>query len=259
MTYWNNAFIAVVNDVGQYAMWRADHALPAGWRQQSAALPEEDCLAFIDSAWRDISPVSAQADVPGDMDHKPQYVHLLFDGQANATPESVAVASAAGETSYYQLAESANRIAGHLRGIGVGPETVVGVCLERGIDAIICLLAVLKAGGAYLPLDPALPAARLAQMCDEVRPAAILADRAVLPGLSCGQVLLTGELAVSQPIAPAGAARTRLRLGHLAYIIYTSGSTGRPKAVAVSHGSLACVMREISRSCTTITFTNLPF
>jgi len=253
MTYWNNTFIAVVNDEGQYAMWRADHGLPAGWRQQSAALPEEDCLAFIDSAWRDIRPVSAQADGSGDTGHKPQYVHLLFDGQANATPESVAVASAAGEVSYYQLAESANRIAGHLHGIGVGPETVVGVYLERGIDAIACLLAVLKAGGAYLPLDPALPAARLAQMCDEVRPAAILADRAVPPGLSCGQVLLTGELAVSQPApsaraAPSGAGQVSLRLDHLAYIIYTSGSTGRPKAVAVSHESLACVMHEISRS-----------
>jgi amino acid adenylation domain-containing protein/thioester reductase-like protein len=248
-----DAFIAVVNGAGQYAMWQADRGLPPGWRQRSAALPEEDCLAFIDSAWRDIRPVSAQADGSScaiDPRHDPQYVHLLFDRQATATPDAMAVVSAAGKVSYCQLAESAKRIANRLRGIGVGPETVVGVCLERGIDAVRCLLAVLHAGGAYLPLDPALPEARLAQMCDEVRPAVILADRATLPGLPSGQMLLTDELASSEYAASNGAARrtwTRPRPENLAYVIYTSGSTGQPKAVAVSHHSLACVIDDVSR------------
>jgi amino acid adenylation domain-containing protein/thioester reductase-like protein len=251
MTHWDRTFIAVVNDVGQYAMWRADRGLPTGWQQRSAALPEEECLAFIDSAWQDTRPVSALADSFGDPGHDSEYVHLLFDQQANVTPESVAVASPACEMSYCQLTEAANRIASHIRGFGVGPETVVGVFLERGIDAIVCLLAVLKAGGAYLPLDPALPEARLARMCDEVRPAVTLANRAALPGLPAGHLLLTDELAISEPATPgdaAQAAQARLRPEHLAYVIYTSGSTGQPKAVAVSHGSLACVMREISRS-----------
>jgi amino acid adenylation domain-containing protein/thioester reductase-like protein len=254
----DNTFIAVVNGAGQYAMWRADRSLPAGWQHQSAALPEGECRAFIDSAWRDIRPVgvgrsaafgdAAFGDAAGDPGHDSQYVHLWCDQQANNTPGSVAVASGAGELSYCELMESANRIAAHLRGIGVGPEAVVGAYLERGTDAIACLLAILKADGAYLPLDPALPAARLARMCDEVRPAVILADRAVPPGLSCGRVLLTDELTASGPDGAAGATRTRLRPEHLAYVIYTSGSTGQPKAVAVSHGSLACVMRKISRS-----------
>src|SRR5580704_1620079 len=132
------ASIAVVNDEGQYAVWRADRRLPPGWRQQSAAMTEEDCLAFIDSAWPDIRPVSLRADgsaysvEPG---HDQQYAHLLFDRQADATPYSMAVVSAAGKVSYRQLAESVNQIADHLRGIGVGPETAVGVYLERGIDA----------------------------------------------------------------------------------------------------------------------------
>jgi amino acid adenylation domain-containing protein/thioester reductase-like protein len=247
------AFIAVVNDEGQYAVWRADRRLPPGWRQQSAAMTEEDCLAFIDSAWPDIRPVSLRGDgsaysvEPG---HDQQYAHLLFDRQADATPYSVAVVSAAGKVSYRQLAESVNQIADHLRGIGVGPETAVGVYLERGIDAIRCLLAILKAGGAYLPLDPALPAARLAQMCDEVRPAVILADRATPPGFSSGPVLLTDELPSSESATSDGAATVaepRLRPENLAYVIYTSGSTGRPKAVAVSHGSLACGISEIAR------------
>jgi amino acid adenylation domain-containing protein/thioester reductase-like protein len=245
-------FIAVANDEGQYAMWRADRSLPPSWRQQSAALPEQDCLAFIRSAWRDIRPASAQADgfaYSTDPGNDQQYVHLMFDRQAIATPDTTAVVSDAGKVSYCQLAESANRIASHLRGIGVGPETVVGVYLERGIDAIHCLLGVLKAGGAYLPLDPALPEARLAQMCDEARPAVIVADRAALPGFSSARVLLTDELVSAEPDAPDGAARaeTRLRPENLAYVIHTSGSSGQPKAVAVSHRSLACVIPEISR------------
>jgi len=246
-------FIAVVNDEGQYAMWRADRSLPPGWRQQSVALAKEDCLAFIDSAWRDIRPASTQghgsaySTNPG---HSPQYVHLLFDRQANATPDSMALVSPAGELSYYQLAQSTNRIANNLRRIGVGPETVVGVYLERGIDAIRCLLAILKAGGAYLPLDPALPEARLAQMCDEVRPAVILTNRAPFAGFGPCPVLLIDELVSSEPATADGAAKAAqpaLRPENLAYVIYTSGSTGQPKAVAVSHGSLACVLREISR------------
>jgi amino acid adenylation domain-containing protein/thioester reductase-like protein len=216
-------------------------------------MTEEDCLAFIDSAWRDIRPVSPQADgsaCSAELGHDPQYAHLLFGRQADATPDSVAVVSAAGKVSYRQLAESANQIADQLRGIGVGPETAVGVYLERGIDAIRCLLAILKAGGAYLPLDPALPEARLAQMCDEVRPAVILADRAAPPVFFSGPVLLTDELPSSESAASDGAATVTepgLRPESLAYVIYTSGSTGQPKAVAVSHGSLACGIREISR------------
>src|SRR5579871_1074802 len=166
-------FIAVVNGEGQYAMWPADRDLPPGWRQRCAALPAEDCLAFIRSAWRDICPASARADgsaYSAGHDNAQPFVHLLFERQANATPDSTAVVCPAGKISYCHLAESVNRAAGHLRVIGVGPETVVGVYLERGADAIRCLLAVLRAGGAYLPLDPALPGARLAQMCDEARP-----------------------------------------------------------------------------------------
>jgi amino acid adenylation domain-containing protein/thioester reductase-like protein len=257
-------FIAVVNDEAQYAIWQADLSLPPGWRQQSAALPEQDCLAFINSAWRDIRPVSAQAggsSNSADPGPAPQYVHLLFDRQSNATPGSTAVISGAGKESYRQLAKSADQIADHLRGIGVGPETVVGVYLERGIDTIRCLLGVLKAGGAYMPLDPALPAARIARMCEEARPAVILADRAALPESCPVPVLLTDELVSSAAAAPDGAAgaketgagetgagETGLRPENLAYVIYTSGSTGKPKAVSVSHRSLACVIDQLSRN-----------
>ena len=241
-------YIAAVNDQGQHAMWRASRTLPRGWQRASAPLPEGDCRAFIDSAWQDIRPAGEA--LTGDA--KP--VPVLFDRQASATPDSTAVVSAAGELSYRELAQSADRLATYLRGIGVGQETVVGVHLERGIDAVRCLLAILKAGGAYLPLDPSLPDARLAQMCAEVQPAVIVADRAELPFADSfsGTVLVAGELdtaaAAADEAAAGGAApQAGPRPESLAYVIYTSGSTGQPKAVAVSHGSLACVISELTR------------
>ena len=247
----NIAYIAAANDEGQFAMWRADRPIPHGWERRSAALPEADCLAFIESAWRDIRPASVpQADRrPSSLARSADPVHLLFDRQASATPDSTAVVSAAGQLSYAQLARSSGRLAGILRGTGVGPETVVGVYLERGIEVVRCLLAILKAGGAYLPLDPALPDARLAQMCAEARPAVILADRAELPfaGSFAGRVLVTGELNAAATKAAGTAPEAGPLPESLAYVIYTSGSTGEPRAVAVSHGSLACVIGELTR------------
>ena len=133
--------------------------------------------------------------------------------------------------------------------MGVGPETLVGVCLERGIEAIRCLLAILKAGGAYLPLDPSLPAARLTQMCAEARPMVILASRADAGAFSetDARLLLIDEWAPEPADQLVAAPEVSLQADNMAYAVYTSGSAGQPKAVAVSHGSLACVSQEISR------------
>jgi amino acid adenylation domain-containing protein/thioester reductase-like protein len=179
--------------------------------------------------------------------HNGRYVHELFDEQAAGRPWSAAVAGEGTELTYRQLSQSANQLAHYLREMGVGPETLVAVCLERGIEAIRCLLAVLKAGGAYLPLDPSLPAARLAQIYAEARPAVILigrADAGAFPGTGA-TLLVIEELELAGH--PGTAPRAGLKADNTAYAIYTSGSTGRPKAVAVSHGSLACVIADLSR------------
>jgi amino acid adenylation domain-containing protein/thioester reductase-like protein len=194
----------------------------------------------------------AGASIPGQRGDAPPeagYVHALVAAQASLRPGSVAVVSAGTRVTYRRLDRSANRLARHLRGMGVGAETVVGVHLERGVDAIRCLLAVLKAGGAYLPLDPSLPAARLAQMCAEADPLAVLTTRAGAAALAgnSARMLITDELAAELAATPATAPGAGLRPDNIAYVIYTSGSTGRPKAVAVSHGSLACLIRDVSR------------
>jgi amino acid adenylation domain-containing protein/thioester reductase-like protein len=182
--------------------------------------------------------------------HDGRYVHDLFDEQASRRPRSVAVVSAGTQLTYRKLRRSANQVAHYLRGMGVGSETLAGVCLPRGHEAIRCLLAVLKAGGGYLPLDPSLPAARLNQMCEEARPRVILVGHrdAALFSETGARLLVVEELALDLADYPATAPDVRLHPENIAYAIYTSGSTGRPKAVAVSHASLACVSQQLSRA-----------
>jgi amino acid adenylation domain-containing protein/thioester reductase-like protein len=245
-----STYIVAVNDQDQHAVWPAKLALPAGWRPQSAAMPKRACLAAIAAAWQDIAPVSVRAGQRAiSPEHDGRYVHDLFGEQASRQPHSPAVISAGTQLTYRQLDRSANQLAHHLRGMGVGPETLVGVCLERGIEAIRCLLAILKAGGAYLPLDPSLPAARLIQICAEARPTVILVNRAEASafGETDARLLLIDEWAPEPADQLVTAPGVSLQADNIAYAIHTSGSTGQPKAVAVGHGSLACVSQELSR------------
>jgi amino acid adenylation domain-containing protein/thioester reductase-like protein len=259
-----STYIVAVNDQGQNAVWPAELILPAGWGQRSAVMPRRACLAAIAAAWPDITPLGVREagqerpDAPGrgaeprgsiPHEHNARYVHDLFGEQASRRPHSAAVVAAGSQLTYRQLDQSANQLAHYLREMGVGPETLVGVCLERGTEAIRCLLAVLKAGGAYLPLDPSLPAARLAQMCAEARPAVILVSRADVGAFSGtdARLLVPEECAPVLADQPTMAPDVSLHAENIAYALYTSGSAGQPKAVAVSHGSLACVSQELSR------------
>ncbi|HEY7767648.1 amino acid adenylation domain-containing protein, partial [Longimicrobium sp.] len=175
-----------------------------------------------------------EAEVPAD-----QCIHELFEAQAERTPGAVAVAFEDESLTYGELNARANRLAHHLRGLSVGPDARVAVCVERGPEMVIALLAILKAGGAYVPLDPAYPADRLRTMLEDSAPAALVTQSS-LAGTFAGIDVPVVELDVptwaegpeTNP-APVG-----LTPGHLAYIIYTSGSTGRPKGVMVEHRSL---------------------
>src|SRR5262249_23354869 len=134
-----------------------------------------------------------------------------------------------------------NQLAHHLRGLGVGAESVVGVCLERSLELVIALLGILKAGGAYLPLDPGYPRERLSFMLADAGAALLLTqsglgDRVGAPGVRrLGLDGAAAAIAAHAKSAAAGAVGPHT----LAYVIYTSGSTGTPKGVAVEHASLA--------------------
>ena len=177
-------------------------------------------------------------------------VHHLFEAQVERTPDAVAVIEdlrfvnrqpkIVNQLTYRQLNERANQLAHALQMHGVGPETIVGICLERSPELLIALYAVLKAGGAYLPLDPTYPAERLGFMLTDANVHVLLTQESLrnrLPATPAQVICLDhdGAQFASHSIAnPSSVVQTE----HLAYVIYTSGSTGKPKGVMIQHGSL---------------------
>jgi amino acid adenylation domain-containing protein/non-ribosomal peptide synthase protein (TIGR01720 family) len=168
-------------------------------------------------------------------------IHQLLEARAEGAPEAVALTCEGRQLTYAALDRRANQLAHRLRELGVGPEVLVGLAMERSLEMIVATLAILKAGGAYVPLDPAYPAARLAFMLADARAPVLLTQRHLAPRLpaECAPVVLAvdaeaAELARRPGCNPASGATS----DNLAYVIYTSGSTGKPKGVAVTHGNV---------------------
>ena len=169
-----------------------------------------------------------------------ELVHLRFERQVLARPHAVALVGDEQTLSYAQLNERANRLAANLVSRGIGPEQRVGVAMERGVDMVVSVLAVIKAGAAYVPLDPAYPPRHLEQMLEDSKVALVLTQAPTasrVPCLAKHAVLLVDreDFAGANPGNPAIA----LHGANLAYVIYTSGSTGRPKGIGVGHAQLA--------------------
>ncbi|MEG4453672.1 amino acid adenylation domain-containing protein [Microcoleus sp. N9_A1] len=168
-----------------------------------------------------------------------QCLHQLFEAQVERTPEAVALVFGTGRLTYRELNTKANQLAHYLQKLGVGPDVLVGICLERSLDLIVALFGILKAGGAYVPLDPAYPQERIEFMLSDAQVAVLLTQEkllAELPKSDAHPVCLDkdGNAIADQksenPIDHCSPA-------NLVYILYTSGSTGRPKGVAIEHHS----------------------
>ncbi|MEN5046577.1 amino acid adenylation domain-containing protein [Pseudomonas koreensis] len=171
-----------------------------------------------------------------------QPLHALFEAQVRRKPDAIALQSAQGTLTYLELNQRANRLAHHLRELGVQPDSRVAICVERGLDLIVGLLGILKAGGAYVPLDPDYPLERLNYMLQDSAPVALLvhgATRQLLGEPGVTTINLNHDSWEQQPsdnLQVPG-----LSASNLAYMIYTSGSTGLPKGVMIEHRS-ACNM-----------------
>ncbi|MEW2493516.1 amino acid adenylation domain-containing protein [Streptomyces nodosus] len=218
------------------------HTDPEAPVARAQALPEAERHRLL-TEWNDTAvPESAESLVDA------------FQRHAALTPDAVAVIDAAGEVSYRELDERADRLARRLAAEGAGPESWVAVALPRGATLLTALLAVLKAGGAYVPLDPEYPADRIGYILDDARPRLLLTDSTVtglpeVPGVR--RILLddaSDEGALAQPPgdAPSETGPTAPVLpANPAYAIYTSGSTGRPKGVVVSRANIANLVADM--------------
>ena len=203
--------------IGQLPLLTEDerHQLLVGWNDTAVDYPRDKC------------------------------VHELFEAQAARAPDAIAVVHGDTQLTYAALNARANQLAHHLRGLGVGPDTLVGLCLERSLDLVIGILAILKAGGAYVPLDPDYPRDRLEFMLRDTRAAIVLTQSGLedrLPEGEAKRLCLDRDGALwsarpdSNPAVSAGP-------DSLAYVIYTSGSTGQPKGVEVCNRNIVRLVR----------------
>ncbi|HEV2149997.1 MAG TPA: amino acid adenylation domain-containing protein [Longimicrobiaceae bacterium] len=167
-------------------------------------------------------------------------VHERFAEQARRTPGAVAVADRDRSLTYAELDRRANRLARHLHGCGVGPEARVAVCVEGSLERVVAVVGTLKAGGAYLPLDPQYPVERLAFLLEDASVTALVAEEATLARLPAhaGATVVLDRGAERPEGEEEDAPEVAVEPENPAYVIYTSGSTGRPKGVVVTHAAL---------------------
>jgi amino acid adenylation domain-containing protein/non-ribosomal peptide synthase protein (TIGR01720 family) len=202
---------------------------------------------------------NTQVDYPGD-----KCIHQLFEEQVERTPDAVAVVFEDQQLTYQQLNCRANQLAHCLQSLGVKPDVLVGLCVERSLSMVVGLLGILKAGGAYVPLDPEYPQERLSFMLEDAQVPVLLTQQQLLEKLPQhqGQIVcldtdwqfisqLSQDNALAQlPVGIAFGGATSIadvQATNLAYVIYTSGSTGKPKGVMIPHGALAnhcCIIQE---------------
>ncbi|NEP13292.1 MAG: amino acid adenylation domain-containing protein [Symploca sp. SIO2C1] len=178
---------------------------------------------------------NTQADYPQD-----KCIHQLFEEQVARTPDAVAVVFEEEKLTYHELNRQANQLAHYLQTLGVGPEVLVGICVERSLEMVVGLLGILKAGGAYVPLDPDYPTERIAYMLEDSSVPVLLTQSRLLEQLSSSVgklVLLDSDWDIIASFSQENPVKG-VKAGNLAYVIYTSGSTGKPKGVLIPHSGL---------------------
>jgi len=194
------------------------HQLLVEWNDTTAAYPQDVCL------------------------------HELFEAQAGRTPDAVAVVFEGSSLTYRELDCRANQLARRLRALGVGPEVLVGLYMERSLEMVVGILGILKAGGAYVPLDPIYPKERISFILEDMEATIIVTDSKMAMALPpSSATIIAIDTLEADPGMESEASRERLWSGarpeNLAYVIYTSGSTGKPKGVLISHRNVVRLFR----------------
>jgi len=176
-------------------------------------------------------------------------VHDLIERQTERRGDSIAVTFENRQLTYSELNRRANQLAHYLRKRGVGPDVLVGLCVERSLDMIVGLLGILKAGGAYVPLDPAYPKDRIAYILEDSSAPILITQQTLLPGLpqqSAELIVLDTDCSSIEQEESSNPSR-KANPGNLAYVIYTSGSTGKPKGVQLEHRSVVNFLSSVQK------------
>ncbi|HET8672116.1 MAG TPA: amino acid adenylation domain-containing protein, partial [Thermoleophilaceae bacterium] len=189
----------------------------------------------------------------------PVLIHRLFEAQADRTPGTPAIELAGAALRYDELDAAANRLAHRLAEDGAAPGSLVGICLERSIEMVVAVLAVLKSGAAYVPLDPTYPAERLGAMIEDCRPALVITAGALADGVSNqpGITIRLDEERTQLARQPNSRPQTAVQPDDPAYVIYTSGSTGTPKGVVVPHAGVGNLAGVVAHEFATTTGTRV--
>jgi amino acid adenylation domain-containing protein len=177
-------------------------------------------------------------------------IHQLFEAQVERTPDATALVWEGKEIRYRDLNERANQLAHYLRSLGIGPDVLVGICIERSANMIVGVLGITKAGGAYVPLDPAYPKDRLAFMVEDTKAPVILTQQNLLERFpeTNAQMLCLDQLDDTLAHQPTDNVVSGVKPGDLAYVIYTSGSTGKPKGVVLRHSPVVNLIDWVNKT-----------
>jgi len=208
---------------------------PGRAMREVEALPETERRRMLEE-WN-----ATEADYPAARSRQEKRVHELFEAQVEARPEAIALVCEEKSLTYCKLNDHANRLARRLRELGVGPDVRVGICLERGFGMVESVLGVMKAGGVYVPMDPAYPVERLNFMAEESGCEVVISGAGLKPEFERSGHRVVDPEADGEEIQRESVEgfESGVDSANLAYVIYTSGSTGKPKGVMISHGSLS--------------------
>ena len=239
----------VVNHEEQYSIWPAGKENALGWREVGKTGLKNECLSYIKGKWNDMRPLSLRNKIDeishGANDTQLDYtkgacIHHLFEAQVERAPNAVAAVFENQQLTYKELNRKANQLASHLKRFSVGPESKVGICMTRSIEMVVGILGILKAGGAFIPLDPVYPKDRLSFMIQETQIPVVLTQESLLKELPEHRARVVCLDTDWPSISQQSEENTKSMASELslAYVIYTSGSTGMPKGVMVMHVSL---------------------
>ena len=228
----------LVNHLEQYAVWPGGEDDPSGWKDTGSQGAHEDCVAYLKQAQSDLK-------LPETIGVEHRGVHQLFEEQVERIGNAIAVAIGNQMLTYSELNMRANQLADHLRGLGVKPGTLVALCVRRNLNMAIGILGILKAGGAWLPIDPLHPSARQQLVFKDADVPFLLTETSIaaeLPEHQAKTVLLDDDWEAISRCSTSNF-RNISSSSDLAYVMYTSGSTGQPKGVMITHANLCHYVR----------------